>query len=194
MGSPSGAMGSFAQLRLPQDDKVFRRPAVWMRDGPPVILRARSARRIPRHLERLRKKSPASLGLRGCHGDAGRKRKGLHRPVGTSSRCDRGVRASRGSRAPCQSGAPGCRNGGEDRHCVTGRGRSGPHMAGGKAVPGAKPGVHVGMLFASVFSNRLSFTDCRASEGSERRRAVRFPPCKPTNLAHQTSPTKTSFH
>jgi len=50
------------------------------------------------------------------------------------------------------------------------------------------------MRFALSQSNRLSFTDCRACEGSERRRAVRFPPCKPTNLAHQTSPTKISFH
>lgn len=121
----------------------------------------------------------------------GENRERRQRPSGTSSPGGRGVKAVPGFRARRHSGAPGGRNG---RRCVTGRGRSRPHMACGKAVPAAKPGVYVGMRFALAQSNRLSITDCRASEGSERRRAVRFPPCKPTNLAHQTSPTKTSFH
>ena len=135
-----------------------------------------------------REKSPASLGPGGCHGDTGRKRKGLHRPLGAPSSGDPGVKALAGPRAPCHSGAPGCRNGGEGRRRVIGRGRCGPQVAGGEAVPVPILGARVGMLFALFQNNRLSFTDCRASEGERKEASGQVPTLQANQLGPSNKP------
>lgn len=179
---PDRAEGS-DEGRVPRRQRIVK-PGV----RPPVsVIRREPARGASRKRPRV----PWAEELPRGRGEG---REGLDRPSGTSRLGGRRVKAGTASRARRHFGGPKCRNGGAGGRCVTGRGRSGPREAGGTVVTAANSGAHVGMWFASSKGNRLSFTDCRASEGSERRRAVRFPPCKPTKLAYQTSPTKPAFH